>query len=102
MDVCSMWVAAVRVTAVWTVPCRVCMEKRHYVDEDTELCKGCPPAMQPVLLAYLCAISLASLVLYLLIRQSWRWFNRSAQAMRWIAAVHARSFGRQGPAKFRV
>ena len=90
--------------SVWIASCRVCVKERNYVDKDTGLCQACPPATQPVLifLGYLCAIGLALLLLYVLIRRSWHWFRRSAQATRWIAAVHARSFGRQGPSKFRV
>ena len=80
------------------------MKERNYLEKDTGLCKGCPPAMRPVLIffGYLCATGFALLLLYLLIHQSLHWFKRSAQATRWIAAVHTRSFGRQGPSKFRV
>ena len=83
---------------------RVCMEKFNYVDEKTGQCKDCPPLMGPVLifLAYAGAVALVLLLLYMLLGKSGRLLKRSAQATRWVTAVHARSFGRQGPAKFRV
>ena len=80
------------------------MDEFYYVDVDTGLCKQCPPVIRPVLifLAYLCAIGLALLLLYMLIRRSWQWFKLSARATRWIIGLHAHAFQRQGPAKFRV
>ena len=84
--------------------CRVCVEKLHYVDEDTGLCRKCPSAMLPVILflAYVCAIVLVLLLLYALFRWSWHMFKRSALAVRWVIRLHTDAFGRQGPAKFKV
>ena len=83
---------------------RVCTEEFKYVDEKTGWCQECPPLLQPVLIlvAYMGAIALVLFLLYMLLSKSWRVLKRSAQATRWVTAVHARSFGRQGPAKFRV
>ena len=80
------------------------MEEFNYVDAKTGQCKECPHPMGPVLifLAYMSVVSLVLLLLYMLLGKSGRLFKRSAQATRWVTAVHARSFGQQGPAKFRV
>ena len=83
---------------------RICKEEFNYVDKKTGQCQECPLLMWPVLifLAYASAVALVFFLLYKLLRKSWRVLKRSAQATRWVAAVHARSFGQQGPAKFRV
>ena len=80
------------------------MEKFNYVDEKTGQCKGCPHPMGPALifLAYVGAVALVLFLLYMLLGKSGRVLKRSAQATRWVTAVHAQSFGRQGPAKLRV
>ena len=83
---------------------RVCVETFKYVNKDTGLCKECPSAILPVIifLVYLCAIVFVLILLYVLIRWSSPVLKRSAQAVRWVAALNARSFKQQGPAKFRV
>ena len=85
-------------------PCRVCVEELYYVDVDTGLCKQCPSAILPIVifLAYAFAIILVLLLLYALLRWSWHTFKRSARAVRWVLAVHAAAFERQGAAKFKV
>ena len=87
-----------------TISCRACVETLHFVDEDTGLCRKCPSAMLPVVvfLAYVCAIVFVLLLLYALLRWSWHAFKRSARAVRWVLAVHAGAFERQGAAKFKV
>ena len=84
--------------------CRVCVEAVYYVDVDTGLCKQCPPAILPIVifLAYAFAIILVLLLLYALLRWSWHACKRSARAVRWVLAVHAGAFERQGAAKFKV
>ena len=84
--------------------CRVCVDELYYVDVDTALCKQCPPVIRPIVifLAYAFAIILVLLLLYALLRWSWHTFKRSARAVRWVLAVHAAAFERQGAAKFKV
>ena len=83
---------------------RVCMEEVNYVDEKTGQCKECSPLTGPVLifLAYTGSVALVLFLLYMLLSKSSWVLKRSAQATRWVTAAHARSFGRQGPSKFRV
>ena len=83
---------------------RLCEEESEYVEKDTGQCKECPPVMLPVLifLAYAGGTGLSLLFLYVLLCRSWWVSKLPAQAVRRVTMAHVHSFGRQGPAKFKV